>query len=281
MTDNQYTFLRLVCIGAMLVFFSLAPENCMAGVSSMYFEKCPSQSNTDFSIEVFVDIQSESIQSYDLAITFNTDALQYHSTQAGKTLGQLPPEPISHIAANTILLVGTFKSPVRGLVSLLFIHFNTMNDCKDVAFEIFAYELLNEDYPIPIEIFGYKLTNSSILRLELEQDNNLPLVDEETIKLLMPLLGKFFDQKDKFENQLLQTIGQEKIDKYLSYILTFSQIAYRDSLFLECYELNDIITSLQCLAGMHAPCRDLTGDDIVSFDDIFRCFHHVAWIPDL
>ncbi|MBF0451011.1 MAG: hypothetical protein HQK75_09935 [Candidatus Magnetomorum sp.] len=279
--DDQYPFIRSVCIWIVILFMFWMPAKCNAGSALLYIlDQVQTEAETNLSIEIIADVGTEALGSYDLAISFNHETLQFQSISPGKTPGHLF-FPEHSIDSGFLSVSGVYQNPPRGPVSVLLIKFKGPAECLKLSFNIFVYGLLGGDYEMPVAISGYQMNHNSLKRLAQIQNDGLPLVDAETIKRVSPLVGIHFDQKSAFINQLIETIGEDNTTKYQSDILLFSRIAHNKMISIQCPNLVDIVQCLKLMAGMTpSTCNDLTGDNKIGLHDILKAFHQMAVVPD-
>jgi len=254
-------------------------EYSHAGNVSVYMveDHTPESSLT---IEVFVDVATEYLGSYDLAISFNQELLQFQSLSSGNTYGQLLPEPIHSVKDGLLKVNGIFKHLPKGLVSLLFIHFEGTSNCVHLPFDLYVYGLIGKDTDLPIDVIGFEITQNAIERMQKKQLDQLPLVDLDTVEQIKPLVGTLFNQKDLFIDQLIETIGEAKTNQYQADILMLSRIAHHLNIEMNCSCVIDIIECLQFLSGIdNATCSNLAGENNVGLDDVMAHFQKISFFP--
>jgi len=280
---DQNHFLPSVFIWIISVLICLiAVETCNAGNAKIYInENIQTGTETTLSIEIIADVGSESLGSFNLAISYYHKALQFISLSSGKTPGQ-PYPPTSNDNGNGMITVaGVFQNEPRGSVSLIIANFKCMKDCFKLPFNIFNYSLFGDDDEMPVEISGYQLTQDSIKRLTQDQSNGMPLIDLETASMITPLIGSYFDQLSAFISQISILIGEEKTAQYQSDILLYSTIAHSSTISVQCPDLFDMIKCLQFFSGMTSvTCNDITGDDKIKMNDIISGIQQIARMPE-
>jgi len=264
---------------AFIIFIFLFYDESHATNVSVYMV-AEKTSESTLMLEVFVDVATEFLGSYDLVISFNKDLFQFQSISSGNTYGQLRPEPTNSLKDGLLNVNGIFTFFPKGLVSLLFIQFSGTSDCMNAPFDVYVFGLTNKDRDLSFNITGYEITQSGFERLQQKQQNKLPLVDEETTELLKSLVGIRFNQKDLFSNQLIETIGEAKTNQYQSNILRFSRIAQHLDVVMNCFQIIDIIKCLQFLSGMeNATCSNTVGASQVGLEDVLAHFQKIAFLP--
>ncbi|KPA14316.1 hypothetical protein MHK_005474 [Candidatus Magnetomorum sp. HK-1] len=283
--DVQYDFLRFlrsICTWSVIILMFWMTDKCIANNAQIYItEHIQTGNDANISIEIFANVGYESLESYDLAISFNQESLQFQSLSSGNTPGHLY-EPF-HSVDNGILLVnGFYQNPPKGTVSVIILNFKGLSDnCLNLTFNVFAYALLSYEDDMPIDIMGYQITHNSIKRLSQDKPQGIPLVDSETINLMTPLLGIQFDQKEFFISRLIETIGQEKTLKYLSDILLFTRIAHKKKLLINCPNLFDIVQCLKLFSGIEpASCQAFAENDKIGLHIIINALRQAAFLPE-
>jgi len=279
MGDHQNYFKPLIFYLVIIVSTFWIKDDINARNVNVYMIKDDTSEFT-LTLEVFADVASEYLGSYDLAISFNQDFLQFQSLEPGNNLGQLHPEPTNSVKDGILKVNGVFKYCPKGLVSLLFIHFECTSNCVNLPFDIYVYDLMNKDKELPIEVIGFNITKSAIERMQQKQQDHMPLIDNATVELIKPLVDLRFNQKEQFINQLIETIGKAKTTQYQSDILILSRIAHHLNLEINCSQMIDIIECLQCLSGYEdSSCRNLAGESHIGIDDVIAHFQAMADFP--
>ena len=264
-----------------IVFISYwMSEKSLAADVSVYMVK-KSASGSALQIEIIVNVATQYLGSYDLGISFNQDLLQLQSLTAGTTHGQLLPEPNYSIKDGLLKTNGVFKYCPKGAVSLLFINFNCQSsNCLSLPFYLYVNGLTDKDRDISVDVLGYEITHNSIKRMQDKQHDQLPLVDQNTITLLEPIIGMRFFQKDLFVEKLIETIGDAKTTQYKSDILRLSRLADYLNVEMNCSQIIDIINCLQVLAGVeNAACKNMDGDTCIGIHDVIAHFQKIAFFP--
>ncbi|ETR70554.1 MAG: hypothetical protein OMM_03162 [Candidatus Magnetoglobus multicellularis str. Araruama] len=267
------------CIQAIIVILFLFIK-CGIASSASVFMVAHDTSGSELTIEIFANVGLEYLGSYDLVINFNPCALQFKSIRSGNTLGHISAP--KYIVDERVLKVsGIYKNPPKDEVSVLIITFQASSGCLSLPFDLFVFELLNTDRELPVDVIGFEITDAAIKRLQTKQHDYLPLVDEDTIELIKPLVGIRFDNKDHFVARLIETIGEQKTNQYQSDIITFSRLATQKNFSMNCLDLHDILDCLKYLTGHeNATCSDITGDAHIGIDDVITLFQQVASLPD-
>jgi len=264
---------------AIIIITFWVSENSLAQNVNVYMVE-RNKTETTLKIEILVDVAMEYLGSYDLAISFDEKHLQFQSLSAGTACCQLRPEPQNSVTDGILKVNGIFKYSPKGSVSLLFINFEGTSICKNLPFDIYVYDLTNKDRELTVNVIGYEITQVAITRMKQKQQDQMPLVDDETIELITPLVGIRFNNKDQFINQLLETIGETNTNQYQTNILRFSRIANHKNIEMNCSCVIDIIKCLQSLVGIeNVTCSNIAGETHVGLDDILAHFQKIAFFP--
>jgi hypothetical protein len=279
MDNHQNYFKPLICYVAIIVISFGLSENSLAQNVNVYMVE-KNKSETSLGIEIFVNVATEFLGSYDLGISFNENHLQFQSLEAGTACCQLLPEPTNSIKNGILKVNGIFKYLPKGQVSLLFINFDITSTCDNLPFDIYVYDLMDKDRELTVNIIGYEITQISIARMKQKQQDQLPLVDDETIERIKPLVDIRFNQNDQFINQLIETIGKAKTNQYQADILRLSRIANHMNIEMNCSRVIDIIKCLQCLSGRNnVTCNNIVGETPFGLDDVLAHFQKMAFLP--
>jgi hypothetical protein len=116
--------------------------------------------------------------------------------------------------------------------------------------------------------------------MQQKQQDQLPLVDEETIELLKTIVDIRFNQKDLFSKQLRDTIGEAKTNQYQSDILRLSRVAQHLDVVMNCSHVSDIVKCLQFLSGMeNVSCSNILGATHVGLENVMAHFQKIAFLP--
>jgi len=252
-------------------------QYCQARNVDLYMMEDDS-SEFDLTIEIFANVATEFLGSYDLVISFNSEQLQFLSVHPG-TNDQLLEEPYNRIQDGFLQVQGVYKYRPKGLVKILVIHFETKSNCMAFPFELYAYGLMNKDRDLSIDITGFEITQYTIDFMEKKQQDNLPLVDPDTVELIQPLVGVRFYQEDLFINQLIATIGIVKTNQYQSDILKISRLAHHMVVEKKCADVIDIISCLQLLTNVKDAGCSINRNAQIGLDDILAHFQKIAFYP--
>jgi len=278
--DAQYDFFRSICTCTVIILMFWVTDKCIASDAQIFIkEKIQTETNVNISIEIMANVGFEALESYDLAISFNQKNLQFKSLNSGNTHGHLL-EPIYTVDDGLILVNGFYQNPPKGTVSVIILNFESLSkNCLKLDFNVFTYGFLSHEDEMLFDVVGYQITENSIKRLSQDKPQGIPLVDSETLNLITPLIGIYFDQKERFLNRLEETIGQEKTLKYQSYILTFTRIAHKKKLIINCPDLSEVIQCLKLFTGIKsASCQALTGYEKRGLHEVINTFQQTAFL---
>ena len=279
MEDHQIDFKLYYYILAIIILMFCLSKNSHADNASVFMVKSNSSANS-ITFEVFADVATKFLGSYDLAISFNQEHLHFQSLRFGDTCCQLGREPKHSVKDGLIKVNGIYTILPKDLVSLLFVHFEVSSNCVNLPFELYVYGLVGKDIDLPVDVIGYEITQNAIERMHQKQQDQLPLVDDATIELLIPIVGMRYDQKDLFSKQLIKTIGEKNTNKYLSDILRLSRVAQHLDVEMNGVHVIDIIKCLQVLSGMdNVTCNNIVGETHAEIDDVMAYFQKMSFLP--
>jgi len=286
MEEHHNDFKPFYCILTIIIITFRLTIHSHAEDARVFMALSNSSENT-ITIEVFADVATEFLGSYDLAISFNQEHIQFQSVSFGDTCCQWDSKPTHYVEDGLLRVDGVYtklpKGLPNGLVSILFIHFKAISNCLNLPFEIYVNDLIGEDKYIilPVEVTGYEITQNTIIRIQQKQQDNLQLVDQQTVELLIPIAGMRFSRKDLFINQLIETIGEVKTNQYQSHIIRFSRVTQHLDIEMACVRVIDIVQCLQFLSGMeNVTCSNVVGDIHAGLDDVMALFQKIVLFTD-